>query len=277
MASEAWTVDGRNLSAYAHDILTHDGLDDTPDLFGDDIPFENRHGDEWNSQKFFGPGRKMVSMLVRNSDPLTGVVPSDIDEQFVNYDKNLDFLTRLFYRPRKQLDVRRTLSDGSVRRAWCQVVTGITPELIGLSSGRIVFDLSLPYSFWEDVNTQNSIKYGNGQHNIAAFQAATAPMQDLQYRITGPYTNPRITVVESGAWVRYNGVIPAGSSILLDSSNMGFTATGFAGSVSLVEHHGDPRWITLYPGLDTTELLIEGAGATAASGVEVIGKRKWLR
>lgn len=274
MASgESWQVDGYFLSSYAHDIQTWNGLDDVPDQVTYDSVIPQRDG-IIPGTTFFGPGRKLVSMIVSTSDATTGYDPTDINEKRQNYDKNLDTLTRIFYR-RKLLDVRRTLSDGSTRQAMCRVVAGIQPSLLGLAAGTLAFELQLPYSFWQDVSNISSVNYAPALGvNVAEFADATAPMRDLQYVITGPITNAKVTDVETGAWFQVNVALAGGQTATLDAGAMTVAGSATAANVT---HDGDARWLTLNPSISGALVNFEGSGTTGATGLQIVGKRKFLR
>lgn len=277
MATEAWTVDGRNLSAFAFDIQTWDGLDDVPGLVGDNTGLPTRHGSLW-VKKYFGPGHKTLSMIVSNRDPSTGVVPTALDQQRLNFDKNLDTIVRMMYRPRRLLDIRRTLSDGTVRQCFAEVVAGIAPETVGLNSGRMTFELEIPGGFWQDVSITTSALHAPGTYSVTEFEAATAPMQDLNYKLTGPATNPKVLDVESGAWFRFNGVMAAGNTLEVNAASMTILpGGGLVAALSQMEHQGDPRWLTLYPSMDGAQIQFTATATTGATGLQVIGTRKYLR
>jgi hypothetical protein len=279
---ESWTVDGQNLSQFAFDIQTYDGLDVTPDLKGEDVDIPQSHG-VLPVTNYFREGHKAVSMIVSTADPATGVVPQNINDQRVNFDKNLDSLLKIFYR-RKLLNVVRTLSDGSQRTALCKVVSGIQPTTLGLASGQVSFDLMLPYSFWRDVgNTVQTIAIANGAAEVLyfnQFDAATAPMSDLQYTIQGPLTNPKLTDLETGAWVQYTAAaMAAGQTLRLDAGYMTITGGGGLATPSLttITHGGDPRWLTAVPSIDGIKIQVDATGVAAGASLTVTGKRAFLR
>ena len=278
---ESWTVDGQNLSRYAFDIQTYDGLDVTPDLKGDDIDVPQRHGLILGT-RYFTEAHKAVSMVVSPADSNTGVVPSNLNDQRANLSANLDTLLKIFYR-RKLLNVVRTLPDGSQRTAQCKTVAGVQPVNLGLSSAQVSFDLMLPYSFWRDVNNivQAKLVGATGaQLHFDQFDAATGPMSDLVYTIQGPITNPKITDLETGAWVQFTGAaLAAGNTLAFDAWAM--TVTGGGGfatpALSTITHAGDPRWLTAVPSIDGIVLQVDGGGITAATQLTVTGKRAFLR
>ncbi len=279
MAFESWTVDSQNLSAFAYDIQTFDGLDDVPSLEGENWSAEQEHGAIW-LPKFFGEASKTVTMLVSNADSSTGVVPTALDQQRAKVDANLDTLVRIFYRPRKLIDVRRTLSGGSIRQAFCEVASGIRPNTVGLNSIRVAFELKIPGSFWQDATDVTSAQYNPGSNvNITEFNASTAPMANLKYIITGPITNPRVTDVESGSYFQYNGTVGASQTFTIDSLNMSSLVGtgGFTPVAANLIHDGATRWLELNSTLSGTLINFTGTSTTGATKLQIIGRRKYLR
>lgn len=269
MAYESWTVDGYALSAYAHDIETYDGLDDIPDRILADQVATGRHG-VIPGVPYYGPGRKTVSMLVSTLDGTTGVNGATPDAQRANFDKNLDTLLRIFYR-RNLMDVRRTMSDGTVRQAFCRTISGAKPSRVGLSAGRLQFDLQLPYSFWQDVaNQSQSVSTNLSGAPLGNFAAGNAPISDMQIGLVGPLTNPRVTDPESGAWVQYNAAIGSGTTV-----NLFCDTLTTDGSLSNITHDGDPGWLTLHPG--PSGYLVTTSSTAGTGSFTFTGKRKYLR
>jgi hypothetical protein len=210
-------------------------------------------------------------MQVSTINPATGLDGATPDAQRANFDKNLDALSRIFYR-RNLMDVRRTLSDGTVRQAWCRTISGAKPTRVGLSAGRLVFDLQLPYSFWQDVANQVQAGVATNAANVALgnFAAGTAPISDMQIGLVGPLTNPKVTDVESGAWVQYNAVIPTGTTINLFCDTL--TTDGVVGNIT---HDGDAGLLTLHP--SPTGYLVTTSSNAGAGTYTFTGKRKYLR
>jgi len=278
MAYESWTVDGQPLSTLVTEIITLDGLDNIPDLIGSNVSVPQRHGTIW-SDKFYGEASKIVSMIISAANPATGIMPATADAQRAYLDTNLDALNRIMNRPNRLLDIRRTLSGGGVRQAMCEVVRGITPITIGLASSKVLYELTLPYSFWQDIANISSALYAPASgFSLAEFVAATAPMNDLQFVITGPITNPRVTDQESGSWFQYTGTVAALQTLTVDAGLM--TITGGGGMVPVManmSHDGDARWICLNSSVLGLLLNFTGSATTAATKLQVIGKRKYLR
>lgn len=267
MAYETWTVDGVNLSTLAYDIFTYEGLDDVPEPVGEDLNKLQDHG-IYPGVRYYAPGRKLVSMMV-NTVRTDGTTAATEDGRRGIFYDNLDALLRIFYR-RKLLTVQRTLPSGAVRQAQCRVVNAIRPELVGLSAGRVTFDLQLPYSFWEDVSSVTSATIPVGTNvEVLALAGATAPMTDLEFDVKGPVTNPIIRDPETSSWVQINAVIANGATVTLKNADQTVVGT----SLSNITHSGDPKWLSLYPSPTGVRVTLEGSGGTMV----IRGKRKYLR
>jgi hypothetical protein len=277
MATETWVVDGVNLTDLAYDIVTFDGLDDTPPVDGGNIPFAQSHGEIW-VPKYYRAAQKQIVMYVSSKNNSTGVQPSDIDSQRANVDMNLDRLVSLFMRRRKLLTVVRTLSSGQVRQAFCECTASIAPNTIGLADSKISVVLTLPSGFWEDQSSGTMLSSAPGTNLVVSGAAnATAPMTDLTYAITGPATNPKVVDVESGSYFQYNGVIAAGTTMTI---NPDMTVTN--GTLANMVHVGDVNWLTLHPVVDITavtksQVTFTASSTTAATRLTITGKRKYLR
>ena len=275
MASEFWYVDGFNLSTVAYDIVTRDGLDSTPVVVGENVAYNQQHGERW-VRKYFGPARKQLTLYVSSKSISTGFEGANLDEQRKNLDANIDFLTRLFSRRNKLLTVKRDLSDGTSRVAQAEVVMTMDPVTIGLSSARMGVELFIPSGFWRDENSSTLADNIAPGTNIVLsnLASASAPMTDLTFNVTGPITNPRVTDVESASWVQYNGAIGAGTTLSIVNSTM--TITG--GTLANMTHAGEVNWLTLYPtATNGTRVTFAGSGTTGATKLQVVGKKAFIR
>jgi len=275
VASEFWFVDGFNLSTVAYDIVTRDGLDGTPAVVGGNVSYNQQHGERW-VRKYFGPARKQLTIFVSSKDINTGFEGANLDAQRANLDENLDFLTRLFARRNKLLTVRRDMSDGTSRTASAEVVMTMDPVQIGIANAKMGVELYIPSGFWRDASSSTlADNIAPGTNIVLSNLAnATAPMTDLTFNVTGPITNPRVTDVESGSWVQYNGAIGGGSTLSIINSSM--TITG--GTLGNMTHAGEVNWLTLYPtATNGVRVSFSGSGTSGATKLQVVGKQAFLR
>lgn len=273
MATESWIVDGVNLSTVAYDIVSRDGMDTVPAVTGSNVATAQSHGERW-VRKYYTAARKTLIMWVSSRDRSTGAEGATLDDKRKNLDANIDYLMLLFGRRNKLLTVQRTLSDGSVRVAQAEVVAAIDPTSIGMANSRFAVEMSIPEGFWRDAADSTLLSSAPGSNLVVGGAAgATAPMQDLEYRITGPATNPRITDDESGSYFQYNGTVAAGSTLYVYNKTM----TISNGTLSNMVHVGETNWVTLYPSIDGITLSFTASSTTAATKLDVVGRRAFLR
>lgn len=290
MATETWTVDGVNLSGVAYDIRTWNGLDNVPGVNvsgsgsgtsgGTNGLFQmaQMHGEFWYPQ-YYTAATKLLTMFVSSNDPNTGAAPTSIDQGRQNFDANLDTLTRLFSRRRKLISIVRAMSNGTSRLALCSVMSVIEPQLVPITSGMITVELTIPDGFWRDAtDTTLATLAAAFSGRVTALDTATAPMNDLEFDIVGPVTNPRITDNESGSWVQYTGTVASGNTLKIVNSSMSISGVGFTPNIINMTHAGDSNWLTLYPTAPNgVNITFGGSGTTGATQLQIIGHKKFMR
>lgn len=274
MTTESWVVDGVNLTDFGYDIMTFDGLDDGPPVVGNNIAYPQSHGQRF-VPKYFDQSVKTIQMLVRTVNGSTGVDGATLDAMRQNYDANLDKLSLLFGRRRKLLNVVRTLSDGSVRQADCEVISSIIPTTVGRAASKIQISLNVPSGFWADQASSTLLTTAPASNvTLSGAAGGTAPITDAVFAITGPITNPKVTDVETGSYFQYAGTVADSSTMTVTNSNM--TVTN--GNADVMTHIGNNNWLTLYPSITNGyQLSFSGTGTTGATSLTVTGKRKFLR
>lgn len=296
MATETWTYDGVNLSNYAsgfklNDIRTWQGLDNIPGVnvsgsgtgstSGTNGMFQlaQSHGEFWYPQ-YFTAATKLLTMHV-SSNSASGY-PTSIDQARQNFDANLDALTLLFQRRRQLSSVVRTLSSGQQRLALVSVMSVIEPQLVPVADGLITVELTIPDGFWRDTTDSSLATLAAAFSGVVTGLAgATAPMNDLQFNITGPVTNPSVTDNESGSSFTYNGTVAAGKTLVVHNTNMGIDdgGSGWSPSLSSMSHAGDTNWLTLYPSQANggVNITFGGSATSGATSLLIYGHKKYMR
>lgn len=296
MATETWTYDGFNLSNYVsgakiYDLRTWNGLDNIPGVnvsgnstgtsSGTNGMFQlaQTHGEYWYPQYYTAATRKLT-MHVSSNNGSTGASPTSVDQARQNFDTNLDFLSKLFARRRNLASLVRTLSSGQQRLGLVTVDSPIEPALVPVTDAMITVELTFPDPFWRDT-TDTALASGIApgfSGTVSSMAAATAPMQDLQFIVTGPVTNPRITDNESGHWVQYTGTVPAGDTLTIVNTTMNISGTGFTPALTNMTHSGDTNWLTLYPTASNgVSVAFSGSSTTGATALEIYGHLKYMR
>ena len=208
---------------------------------------------------------------------------------------NLDQLVHLFGKRHALLDVRETVDAGStIRQAWCKVTEAVAPELKANSLGRFSVSLLIPAGVWQDVNTADwastpTLVSGNF-YEITTLQGATGPIDDAIITVTGPVTNPQLTDFMTGAYVRLNAAVAAGTVWRL---NVGTWASRYAAGLTLgsadttgtdgqaitVYGGGNARFLRQVPGLVSgarrVQIALTGTGITSATAIGVRARRKY--
>lgn len=296
MTTETWTWDGVALSNYVAgnkiwDMRTWQGLDDIVGVnvsgssggstTGTNGMFQlaQSHGEFWFAQ-YFTAATKLLTMHVTSNNPSTGAYPTSVDSARQNFDANLDTLSRVFQRRRNLASVLRNRSDGTTRLALVSVDAVIVPTLVPITDALITVEMTMPDPFWRDpTDGVLATLAANTNLTVAALNAATAPMQDLNFIVTGPITNPFITDNESGSWCQYTGTVSAGNTLTMNNSQMSVSGTGFTPSLINMTHSGDSNWLTLYPStpLGGVSMAFSGSGTTGATQLQIYGHKKYMR
>jgi hypothetical protein len=296
MATETWTVDGYNLSNYASgfkisDLRTWNGLDNVPGVnvsgsgsgatSGTNGMFQlaQSHGEFWYPQYFTAATKLLTFHISSNS---SSGPPSDIDTARKNFDANLDQLNRVFARRRQLMSVVRTLSSGQQRLALCSVMSTYNVDLVPVTDGTVTIELTIPDGRWRDASDSALATLSAAFSGVVTgLAAATAPMDDLQFSITGPVTNPRVTDNESGSWFQYTGTVAAGKTLVVHNTNMGIDDGGSGWSPTLLNmtHAGDSNWLTLYPSNANggVNITFGGSGTSGATSLVIYGHKKYMR
>lgn len=294
MATETWTYDGVNLSNYAsgvmiNDIRTWNGLDNIPGVnvsgsgtsssTGTNGMFQlaQTHGEFWFPQ-YYTASTKLMSIFVSSNQPGTGNAPTSVDQGRQYFDQNLDALTLLFSRRRNLASLVRQLSGGTSRLALVTVDSVIEPQLVPVTNALLTVELTLPDGFWRDTPDSTLVAtFAPGTGTMLS--GATAPMNDLEFDITGPITNPKVQDNESGSWFQYNGTVAATNVLKVFNTTMNISGTGFTPSLVNMQHAGDSNWLTLYPTAinNGANVTFSGTGTSGATNLAVIGHKKYMR
>lgn len=179
---------------------------------------------------------------------------------------------------------RFAVDNETVGLRWCmvRVAVGADPEWIDATSFTYALTLTAP----------DPLRYGPEVFGSAPF-ASTTSGAGLQYpltypldygvapgetpgsvscgnvgkaaywptlRIDGPVTNPVVSLVETGDWVRYDGTIPAGQHLDIDCANrrvtIGDSPVSVRGRVS-----SSGSWLAVPPGGGSVAATGDAAGA----------------
>lgn len=286
------TVDGTSLDAYAWNVDAKTRL--FPGARTADVQIPGVDGVAASVNDDLEPGLLTLSMWVIGVDQ-NGTIPVG-SNGVAQCRANLDALAHLFGKRHALLDVRETVDlQGSVRQAWCKVTDTVEPKLIANGTGRFTVAMSIPDGMWQDPATADWSQTGataGTVYEVTSLQGATGPISDAVLLVTGPATNPQINDFASGAYVRLNQALAAGQLWRVNvgtwSSRYGSGLTlasadtaGTDGHATTVYGGGNARFLRLLPqvsaGARRVRLSLTGSGFTAATGISVRARRKYLQ
>lgn len=298
MATEVWTYDGWNLSNYISgskisDLRTWQGLDHIAGVnvsgnssggtTGTNGLFQlaQTHGEFWFPQ-YYTAATRLLSLHVSSNNGSTGAAPTSVDQARQNFDANLDFLTLLFSRRRNLSNLVRTMSNGTQRLGLVTVDAVIEPQLVPVTDALLTVELTFPDPFWRDAtDTTIATLAAAFSGVVTGLASSTAPINDMQYNITGPITNPRVTDNESGHWFQYTGTIAAGKTLVVHNVNMGIDdgGSGWSPVLANMSHGGSTNWLTLYPAYTQggVNITFSGTSTTGATQLLLFGHNKFMR
>lgn len=272
--AETLSVDGVVLNTYAKNIGSLTGRLRAPALRTSNVLVPGRHGALRTPNKKYDQALITLPMWVVGSDD-DGLIPggSTARREFF---KRIDELTKLFKKLSGPLDVRHTLPDGTVRQCFAEALDVLDFTTDASPKALFSVNLTVPDVFWQDVSPLSAVLPASGASVAAtAFAASSAPMEDLVYRLDGPWTSPRLTFAD-GSYMAVNQTIPAGQGISVDSGNWDLTGhNGFVPDYTKIEHDGaDAYWAALPA--DNQTITLAGSARTAATQLTITGRRKYL-
>jgi hypothetical protein len=265
------TVNGVALNTLAWNVQNRSARWRVPGRRGANVPLPGVHGTLVVPGKPFDENTLVLNMWAVgcNTD---GSFPASPSRARLCRD-NLDTLTRLFTAP--VLNLTETV-DADIRQATGEVVTTIDhSSMAGGTRAEFSVEIVVPKAFWFDQSavTQTLIP-GSADATLAytGFSAATAPLVDLTYEVTGPASNPTMYDPVTGQWVQLMQVLGAGVKWTLDSLNWTSTV-GAANAIANTAHGIGATLLDLTPDATGPKLRITGA---SGASVKLTGKRGYL-
>jgi hypothetical protein len=281
---DTYLVNGVDLNAPGWWLEVAEGLQDGPELRGDDVVVPSQHGafdphaDPSAPRRRYGPGRITFRMGLLGIDPVTGLAPLDEDD-LSEYFARLGELQRLFNA--RQLVIDHPRPDGT-RRAIARLATPLRPVREPSSPwfGRLTAECTIPSTFWTDLAGEITIEtppdgVPSGTFLDLSPLACDGQITDAVLRF-GPGNNPAL--IQGGSFFAYNGVIGAGRELLVNTGT--WDAIAGAGSLwqpddTLVEYGPGPTWLELDPTAVPLQVAFTHTGANPMR-CSITARRKHL-
>jgi hypothetical protein len=255
-------------------FLINDGLRPLPYFDGDSTDHD-QHVYAWTGT----PGVSASTHTLLNQ--LT--VPDTRNDQIQALEDNMAKLQRIFTRRHRLSLLRAAQPDGSIRRALVEWKEWDEPDVqAGGTRAEWAISYEIPGVWWEDESpTVQSAVAGSllpKNLDMTSFAGMTGVIEDAVLTVQGPITQPMITDAETGAWVRYNGIVSSSTTWVVDVGN--FTSTVNGTSVMLNTTHGGGYKLLTIPNCfgsnDYPRLVLSGSGSGSTTQLTVSAKRKWV-
>lgn len=277
MARERWYVGGYELTqGVVRDVEYRNGLYVAPQQVGDNAAIPGQTGELWRAKKH-GAGRFVLSMWLDDGAAGAGRVGTE-----ANYDE----LLRGLFRPWQLVTFQRYLASGEVRQCKGEVVSDLAPDAVGQLAMRYAVEVHVPGAYWEAVADVSDASTTGGTLpqtlTLGSFALATAPMEELLYKIDGPISNPTVVDVTDGvdgwSWT-YSGTVPSGQSISVDAKIWAVTGGGgFTVNHGAYAYTDTGRFMTVVPGAPGLfpTVQLRGTGGGGNTRLTVTGRPKFL-
>jgi hypothetical protein len=274
--TEILSVNGVVLNTLAKNIESLTGRLRTPGKRTSNVPVPGRHGTLRVGTKLFDENLLALPMWVIGGDD-DGKIPVGQTDRRLLF-SNIDTLTRLFLGSQAALDIRHTLPDSSIRQCFGDVldVIDFTTESAD-PMAKFGVSIVMADPFWYDLNQITQQVQANGATaTFSSFAGATAPMDKLIFRLTGPWNSPIITFSD-GSWFAVDVNIPAAATVTVNCETWTLSSTGVTTILAnLRRSTSTARWATVPPTAGGLVITLAGASRTTATQLQVQGKRAYL-
>lgn len=285
---EKLSVDETSVMTYAFNVTSRGSRWKVSKVRGDNVVVPGRHGAIYVPDKKFEENELVLNMWVLGAEE-DGSVPTGMTQRQKVRD-NANKLLKLFTQRNRLVRMAQVLAGGDTVETYAECLEAVdfTTEAGG-TRAEMSFAMRMPDPFWQDTS---DITYSSStgltvdvQLQLTQFDAATAPMDDLKVVVSGPATNPRVTVLATGAYVQYNGTLASGTDWRIDSATwqsvtgvgIGFTGAG-TNAITDTVYVGANRFVSLPPALQAGQNMLQlgGSGFGAGTQLKVKGRRKFL-
>lgn len=271
--AETFSVNGVVLNTMAKNISSITGRLRAPAHRTGNIVIPGSHGEVWVPNKKYQANTLALPMWVVGCND-DGEIPEGSNKRR-EFFKRVNELVTLFKSP-DLLDVQWTQEDGSVRQCYAESTDVLDFTTDASPKGLVGVILTIPAAFWQDLVDRTQTFSGNiATAEPTQFQGGSAPMEELVYRLEGPWTNARAEFSDD-TFFQYNASIPAGQALIVNCAEWELSGTGgLIPDYTKLEHDGeDPVWGALPA--SAAAITLSGSDRTSATSFTITGKRKFL-
>jgi len=260
---EAWRFKGTDLSTYAVLVRQVDGVDELPELRGENRVVPSIHGRRF-ARKRMDQRRLTLALWVQSMNEAGTLTESTNARQAR---ANLDALQALFG-DRTAGALVRVMPDGSERTATAEVVAvGNIEDEFGHELYGITVDFLLPDPLFYGVPATVTQAIAASPTNFSLVNAGSASTHRAVLTFTGPIVNPRLSnlTIDAGAgfFVEALVTVAAAKLLVIDCSTWTATNDG-VNAIGSIRHSGAFEFFRLEPGSNSLRVTATSSGGSLA-------------
>lgn len=278
---EWYDVNGVELATHGYMISSVErGI---PAKKGNNVGSAIIHGQQWR-EKRLDVRNETWTIWITDNEPITGSVATTEIRRRSQFNKNYDTVFNLLNEMPELLTVTHVRVDPAnptsylSRVAYGEVVSAITvSDHRDLNYTEIAVDVQFPDPRWfSTTSTSASATFSTSPVAVPMTAAAvgTAPVtyMTITFTSTGDLTNPRLTnatYASSATAIGYNGTIPTGQSVVIDTDALTLKKNGVNDIANLYRAGARQSWFELFPFNNTIT-----CSRTSGTGTVTISYRK---
>lgn len=278
---EWYNVNGVELATHGYMLASIEkGI---PAKKGDNVGSAIIHGQQWREKRLDARGETWT-IWISDADPTSGAVPATEAGRRSQFNKNYDTVFNLLNEMPELLEIThvRVDPDNSAqylsRVAYGEVVSAITvAEHRDLNYSEFSVDVQFPDPRWFSTSSVSASATFSGSPvsvPMTASAVGTAPVtyMTITFASTGDLTNPRLTnttYAASPTSIGYNGIIPTGQSVVIDTDALTLKLNGVNDIGDLYRAGSRQSWFELFPADNTIS-----CSRTSGTGTVTISYRR---
>lgn len=257
--AQAWEYDGIDLTRTGYNVRLLGAPFSTPARRGDNVVVPHKDGRLYVAKALEQRVQTLAMWAIH--EPAGGGTASEADML-----ANLDVLRGLFARAGQH--TLKMQFGTAVRTAVVEVVKEVEFEpRIGNAAYVFVVEFLMADPLWyaDTKTTVGPTVITMASQNVTVNNAGTYESQKGVFTLTGPITNPILTI--GAIWMKYSGAVGSGQTLVIDCSEWTAKLDGVDVSGNM-SHDGALCWLPI-PASATNSLNVASSGYTGATTVQV--------
>lgn len=277
-------IDGVDIRSEVFNIASRTGRYQMPKQRGEALVLPGASGATFVPNRPYEVGAGALSVWAIGATPSGNsfTVPATARLRQQALEDNIAGIMRFFSRPHKLSTIRSEQPDGTYRRAQVEWKEWENPTIeAGGTVATWGVSYEIPKTWWEDDSTTTQATTANATLpktlSLTSFANMTGIIEDPIIKVYGPITNPVVTDMETGSWVKYTGTLTNLDTWTLDAGAW-TSKVNSTGVLDRTTHGGGYRLFVVpncYGATNTPSIKLEGTSGGATTKLELVARRKW--